>query len=358
MNQRNGNGESTAIVEFQQRQEALGTVDVASARQIAEVQAAMVVAKRFPRNHADAYARIMTACKRPALAEEAIYSFPRGGSKIEGPTIRLAEALAQNWGNMDFGIIELEQRDGESSMMSYAVDLETNTRQTKIFTVRHERKARGQIDRLTDPRDIYEMTANLGARRLRKCILGIIPGDVVDAAVAECNRTMRQGSDEPIQDRARKMVAAFAELGVTRVQLEQRLGHKLESISEAELVGFKKIYVSLKDDASAPSQWFKPMPPDGSDGPELTPDDIKPSGGQKADEQGAQGQDGGNERDELKAEAIKLGLVDKSCSWRVERLREAVVREHDRLEAEKAKGIHADEPPPDYPDNTEPMDVG
>jgi hypothetical protein len=347
MTQRNGNGESTAIVEFQHRQEALGTVDVASARQIAEVQAAMVVAKRFPRNHADAYARIMTACKRPALAEEAIYSFPRGGSKVEGPTIRLAEALAQNWGNMDFGIIELEQRDGESSMMSYAVDLETNTRQTKIFTVRHERKARGQIDKLTDPRDIYEMTANLGARRLRKCILGIIPGDVVDAAVAECNKTMRQGSDEPLQDRARKMVTAFAELGVTRVQLEQRLGHKLESISEAELVGFKKIYVSLKDDASAPSQWFKAMPPDGAGESDLTTDDIKPSSKPAEPQETA----GLPPRDELKTEAMRLGIVDKSCSWGAERLHKAIVKELDRIEAEKAKGVHAEEPP-------EPMDVG
>ena len=77
---------------------------------------------------------------------------------VTGPSIRLAEVLAQNWGNLDFGIVELEQRFGESSMLAYAWDLETNTRQTKVFTVKHKRRARGADVSLTDPRDIYEMT--------------------------------------------------------------------------------------------------------------------------------------------------------------------------------------------------------
>lgn len=347
--QRNGNGDQ-AIVEFQQPQQSLATVDVASARQIAEVQAAMVVAKRFPRNHLDAHTRIMKACARPSLAERALYSYPRGGSTIEGPSVRLAEALAQNWGNMEFGITELDQRDGESSVMAFCVDLETNTRQSRIFTVKHQRKAHGQIDKLEDPRDIYEMTANQGARRMRACILSVIPGDVIDDAIAAVNMTLRGQSKEPLQDRAKKMVVAFDELGVTRVQLEQRLGHRLESISETELVGLRKIWTSLKDNASAPSEWFKPMPPDGS-GPELTRDDLKPSAKPDQKPEG-NGETSDPDRVELKAEAMRLGLVDDSCRWGADRLREAVVAELDRLEAEKAKGVHADEPP------DEPMELG
>ncbi len=232
--------------------------------------------------------------------------------------------------------------------MAYCVDLETNTRQTKVFTVRHERKARGQIVQLDDPRDVYEMTANQGARRLRACILSIIPGDIVEAAVGQCNRTMAGDTTEPIGDRARKMVAAFGEIGVTRTQLEQRLGHKLESISEAELAGLRKIYRSLVDGMSSSAEWFRPMPPDGSEERELTPDDIKPAG--KPEE--PQETEGLPPRAELKAEAMKLGIVDKSCSWGAQRLHKAIVEEHDRREAEKAKGVHAAEPP------DEPMDVG
>jgi hypothetical protein len=216
----------------------LATVEIASTRQAQEVQAAMAVAKRFPRDQIAAYQRIMTACKRKGLAKEAMYEYPRGGEKVTGPSIRLAEALAQNWGNVDFGIIELEQRDGESIVMSYCWDLETNTRQTKIFTVPHERHTRKGSYELTDPRDIYELVANQGARRLRACILGIIPGDVVDAAVDACEKTLANANgDAPLVDRIRAMLQVFNdEMNVTQQMIEGKLGHKVDTISERELI--------------------------------------------------------------------------------------------------------------------------
>ena len=123
-------------------------------RQAQEVQAAMVIAKRFPRDEVEAYNRIMRACQRKKLAETAMYEYPRGGTKVTGPSIRLAEAMAQNWGNLDFGILELEQKNGESQVMAYAWDLETNTRQTKVFSVPHVRGTKKGNVPLTDPRDI------------------------------------------------------------------------------------------------------------------------------------------------------------------------------------------------------------
>ena len=140
-------------------------------RQAQEVQGAMVIAKRFPRDEVESFNRIMQSCKRKSLAESAMYEYPRGGTKVSGPSIRLAEAMAQNWGNIDFGITELEQKNGESQVMAYAWDLETNTRQVKIFSVPHVRGTKKGNVPLTDPRDVYEMVANQGARRLRSCIL-------------------------------------------------------------------------------------------------------------------------------------------------------------------------------------------
>lgn len=231
-------------------------VEVASTRAAQEIQSAMIIAKKFPRDEIQATNRILTACKRKTLAEQALYAYPKGGQTVTGPSIRLAEMLAQNWQNVDFGIVELEQRDGESTVMSYAWDLETNTRQTKIFTVRHERYTRKGAYALNDPREIYELTANQGARRLRACILGVIPGDVVDAAVAECEKTMAGNNAEPLVDRIRKMIAAFAELQVTQDMIEARVGHKCEVISEAELVGLKKIYRSLRDNMADRADFF------------------------------------------------------------------------------------------------------
>jgi hypothetical protein len=231
-------------------------IHVASSRAAQEVHAAMMIAKRFPRDQIAAEQRILTACRRPTLAEQAEFSYPRGGQTVEAPSIRLAEVLAQNWGNMESGVIEIERRPGESTAMSYCWDLETNTRDVKVFQIRHIRDTRQGPKPLTDERDIYEMIANAGARRKRACILAVIPGDIVDAARAECNKTLKGANKEPLVDRIRKMTGAFADLSVTVDMLEGRLRHKLETCSEAELIGLRKIYQSLKDSMSSREEWF------------------------------------------------------------------------------------------------------
>lgn len=256
MNDDNGTGAS--LTDFRRQPSGSGAmVEAATTRQAQEVQAAMIVAKKFPRDETHAFSRIIQGCRRKGLAEQAMYAYPRGGTMVTGPSIRLAEAMAQAWGNIDFGIVELEQRDGESAVMAYAWDLETNTRQTKVFTVRHERHTKNGNKSLSDPRDIYEMVANNGARRLRACILGVIPGDVQDAAIEECEKTLRGGNKEPLADRVRKMVTAFDEYGVTQEMIEKRLGHKLDACIEQELVNLRKIYGSIKDGMAKREDFFE-----------------------------------------------------------------------------------------------------
>ena len=230
--------------------------EVAMQREIAEVQAAMAIAKRFPRNHLQAIDRITIVCQRPALAEGALYTYARGGTDITGPSIRLAEAIAQQWGNLQFGIRELEQRIGESTVEAYAWDLETNVRENKIFQVKHTRHTRSGSYLLKDPRDIYEMVANQGARRLRACILGIIPGDVVEAATNQCEATLKAQADTT-PEALQKMVTVFGTIGVTQEMLEQRIQRKLESIAPAQVISLRKIYNSIRDGMSKPADWFE-----------------------------------------------------------------------------------------------------
>lgn len=237
-------------------------METAMTRQAQEVQAAMVIAKKFPRDENTAYTRIMQACRRPTLAEKALYAYPRGGQTVSGPSIHLARAMARAWGNIDFGIVELEQHAGESTVMSYAWDLETNSRAVKVFTVRHERtkndRTTGEKVKtlLDDPRDIYEMVANQGARRLRACILDVIPGDVTDAAQEEAERTLKGKNEKPLVDRVREMIIAFEPYGVTAKMIEGRLGHHLDAVIEAEFVQLRKIYNSLRDGAAKREDFF------------------------------------------------------------------------------------------------------
>lgn len=251
---------------------------VEQSRAIAEAQAAIAIAKSFPRDQVQAMDRILNACTRPSLAERASYQYKRGGTDITGPTIRLAEAIAQNWGNMQFGIRELEQGDGFSTMEAFAWDLETNVRETRTFHVRHWRDTKSGGYKLKDARDIYEMTANMGARRLRACILSIIPRDVVDTAEEQCATTLAASADTSATAIA-KMVEKFEKFGVDKKQIEGRIQRRIESITPAQVIGLRRVYNSLKDGMSEPSDWFdtpKPeTPPEPPSEPEA-PANVSP----------------------------------------------------------------------------------
>lgn len=236
--------------------QAMSTVQADSQRAVAEVQAALVIAKQFPRNPIEAYDRVMNACQRPGLAQSAVYSYARGGTSVTGPSIRLAEMLAQNWGNIQYGIRELSSENGESTVEAFAWDVETNTRQTKVFQVPHIRYTRQGTKKLTDPRDIYELVANNGARRLRACILGVIPGDVVDAAVDQCEKTIHANADTSPEG-VQKLVKAFEQFGVTKEDIEGFIQRRLESITPANVVSLRKIFTSLRDGMSSAKDWFK-----------------------------------------------------------------------------------------------------
>lgn len=240
--------------------DGMATTQVASTRAAEEVKAAMTIAKMMPRDEISAQTRIVNACRRESLARVAIYSYPRGNQNVSGPSIRLAEVMAQCWGNIDFGIIELEQRFGESTVMAYAWDLETNTRRQTQFTVKHVRtKGKGadkQHTNLDDPRDIYEMNANQGARRLRACILGVIPRDVQDAAIEEVKKTLAGDNETPIIDRIKKMVQVFAEVQVSQEMIEKRLGYRVDKATEKDLFDLRGIFTAIRDGQYGREDYF------------------------------------------------------------------------------------------------------
>lgn len=228
-----------------------------SSRAVAEVQAALFIARTNPRDQKRAMDRILNACCRPSLAESAIYAYARGGSSITGPSIRLAEAVAQQWGNMQFGIRELSNSGGKSEVQAFAWDVETNTRREITFTVPHIRHTKKGSYKLEDPRDIYELVANQGARRLRACILAVVPGDVVEAAVNQCQLTLQSHTDVTAEG-IKKLIEAFEPLSVSKAQIEKFCQCRAEAIKPAQIVRLRSIYTSLRDGMSSPSDWFEP----------------------------------------------------------------------------------------------------
>jgi predicted component of type VI protein secretion system len=257
-------------------------VQVAAAREMAEVRMHLVMARELPRDEIRAYDKIIRACQRPTLAETALYQYSRGGTEITGPSIRLAEVLAAHWGNIKYGWREVERappskdpvtgriRPGRSTVSTYCTDLETNVTDERSFQVIHERSTRSSRYALEDDRDIYEAVANQAARRVRACILAIIPGDIAEAAVEQCEVTMVSKGDVSPEAVA-KLVEAFGKFGVTREQIEQRLQRRIDAIHPAQVAHLRKVWKSLDDGMSVPSDWFQAKPPEPGAAPPPEP---------------------------------------------------------------------------------------
>lgn len=225
-------------------------------RAIAEVQASIMLAKKFPRDEVRSRDLILRACERPSLADSATYDYARGGTSITGPSIRLLEVAAQCWGNTQYGTRELDQRAGESTMEAFAWDLESNVRVTKTFQVKHVRDTKKGSYAVESSRDVYEVTANMGARRVRACLEGIVPRDIIDDAIKVCETTMKAKADTGSEG-IKRMLEAFEPLKVTKEQIEKRIQRRIESITPGQMVGLKKVLNSLKDQMSTISDWFE-----------------------------------------------------------------------------------------------------
>jgi hypothetical protein len=234
-------------------------VAVEQQRAIAEVQARMIIARANPRDPIRAMEKILNDCTRPTLADHAIYQFARGGTDIRGPSIRLAEAIAQRWGNLASGIKEIARHGEYSECIAYAWDLESGFYDERQFQIRHWRDTRQGGYQLHDERDIYELIANFGQRRKRAVLLTVIPGDVTEAALEQCERTLTAQADTSPEG-IKKLIEAFAEFGVSVPQIEARIQRRIDAIRPAQMVGLRSVFNSLRDGMSEVADYFEAVP--------------------------------------------------------------------------------------------------
>ena len=232
---------------------------------IAEIQAKMILARNFPRNIESAVNAILFECKNKELAKCATYEFPRGDSVVKGPSIRLVECVARYWGNVVSGVKEVATSpDGKrATVKAFCWDLETNFSDEKIFEVEYKRTTKNGSYALTDPRDKYEMLANMGARRKRACMQAIIPQYIIDMAVEACQATLEesvkkeQGSKSPEEVRA-NMLAAFRELAewITEEDLGGVCGKDFDKLGTKDIVKLRNLYNAIKDGFVKPEAAF------------------------------------------------------------------------------------------------------
>lgn len=231
--------------------ETQGTTPAASQQTVKEIQAVrdrMLIARGYPRDASQSQARIAQSCKRPSFAEAAIYKVPRSGGTVEGPSIQLALEVARQWGNMDICMgREIPQDDDKKTVIEVsATDTETNFHVSEMLSVKHVRYSKqGGLKPLTNPDDIYLICSARASKRVRECILKVVPRDVTDLAIEQCRQT--SASNAGLELRVAGMVAKFAKLGVTESMLTDHLKKPLKDIVAGDLQDLAGIYTDLNE---------------------------------------------------------------------------------------------------------------
>lgn len=234
---------------------------IEQSRAEAEVLAAVMAAKQFPRNVEGARAEMQRVCRSMSVAESAFFDFNRGDGTVRGETIHLAKELALIWGNLDFGVMELSRDDAarRSEVLAFAKDLERNTRSSAIFISPHKRDVKAGAKDLASLRDVYENNANMGARRLREAIWAVLPNWFRAEASEICRQTLTQSKPgQTWEQRVESTVAMYLAVGVPLALLEEKVKRPLKGWGETEVVDLEITYRSVargdikRDDAFPP----------------------------------------------------------------------------------------------------------
>lgn len=238
------------------------STSIEQSRAIAEVQSMVVVAQNCPRDEARAIQSMREACARLNLAEMAFFKFPRGGQTVTGPTVHLARELARCWGNINYGVSELDRDDlaAKSEMVAYAWDVQTNARAATAFIVPHKRDKRGGAETLVDMRDIYENNANNAARRLREMIFSVLPKWYVEEAKQICRQTLEKGEgDKPLTQRIADAIGALERLGINRDRVEAKVGSKSSAWTAVDIANLQVSYRAVKNKEVSAEEEFPPI---------------------------------------------------------------------------------------------------
>ncbi len=231
---------------------------VEQSRAIAEVEAQVVMAKRFPRNESAAIAAMRETCKRRELAERAFFRYPKAGKAVSGPSIQLARELARIWGNISYGSAELRRDDeyGQSEMLAYAWDVQTNAI-TRATIINPHRQYTGGGE-LTELRDIQENNASVVNRRVREAIWAVLPSWFVEEAKDLCAKTIADGGGIPLPQRIANAIEVFGNLGITIPQLEAKIGQPTATWGDHDVAQLRIIRQSLLRGEISKDEEFPP----------------------------------------------------------------------------------------------------
>jgi hypothetical protein len=178
-------------------------------------------------------------------AAKCFYALQKGGKEIQGPSVRLAEIVAVNYGNLRFGQKYIgETEDGKSVIAEgFAYDLQKNVAARIEITRRIVDKFGKRYGN-----DVIETTKlAAGSIAKRQAIFQVIPMMFTQQIFEQCKKAA-VGDIKTLSQRRTKAIEWFAKFGVTQDRVLASVGKaSLEEIGLKELEYLIGLSTAIKD---------------------------------------------------------------------------------------------------------------
>ncbi len=240
---------------------AIALAEQAKATALARYQVAIM----RPRDPETVRTRLIRECRRPSLAKAAVYELPRGREKIRGPSVRLAEAAMRALGNVAVESVVVAETDDMRTVRVTVTDIETNmsiSLDTVVRLTAERRKLREGQDPIdtrinSEGKPVYlvrvsdseqmQQQASAVSKAMRSAIFRLLPGGLLDEAMQICADVARKGAEDATEVERKKMVDAWASIGVEPHELADYLGHPLAQSSATELDAMERLFVAIRE---------------------------------------------------------------------------------------------------------------
>jgi hypothetical protein len=223
-----------------------------------EVDMQVSTAKSYPRSIKAFRQRALSiATSDSETAASCFYVLPRGGNKIEGPSIRLAEIVAGAYGNLRCETRVVGETDKTITAQATVWDMESNVLVRKEVTRRVTSRT-GQ--RYSD--DMVVMTGNAASSiALRNAIFTVVPLSHVKDIYEECKQASvkTNGLDKSKQ----ACLAWFGEKGIKEDQVVELVGKKSSAeMGQEDIVLLRGVCTAIKEGQTTIEQVFGPTRPE------------------------------------------------------------------------------------------------
>jgi hypothetical protein len=218
-----------------------------------EISTQIATAKRYPRSVTKFIAEATSlVALNDVVADECIYSLPRDGKTIEGPSARFAEICAYSWGNCRSAARVVDESAEFVTAQGVHWDLEKNT----AIGYEVKRRITDKHGRRYKP-DMIGVTANAACSiALRNAILKGIPKALWSSVYDTARKTI-MGDFQTLANRRAVILQNYQKFGVSPERVFEKLQLRgEEDITLEHILILKGMLNALKEGDTTPEDLF------------------------------------------------------------------------------------------------------